>query len=69
MAGFGNLERLTDSDFSPIDNPTMDALISLIVQVFFCYRIWTLNKRALWVCLLIAIVRMLATFQPYCRYY
>jgi len=70
MAGFGNLERLTDSDFSPIDNPTMDALISLIVQVFFCYRIWTLNKRALWICLLIAIVRLLlATFQPYCRYY
>jgi hypothetical protein len=39
MTGFGNLERLTDSNFSPIDNPTMAAFISLIVQVFFCYRI------------------------------
>jgi hypothetical protein len=70
IAGFGNVERLKDSNFSPIDSPTIDAFISLIVQGFFCYRIWTLNKRALWICLLIAIVRMLlATFQPYCCYY
>jgi len=59
MAGFGNLERLNDSNFSAIDSPTMDAFISLIVQGFFCYRIWTLNKRALWICLLIAVVRVL----------
>ena len=59
MAGFGNIERLKDSNFSPIDSPTIDAFISLIVQGFFCYRIWSLNKRALWICLLIAIVRIL----------
>jgi hypothetical protein len=59
MAGFGNLERLNDSKFSPIDSPTIDAFISLIVQGFFCYRIWTLNKRTLWICLLIAVVRVL----------
>jgi len=56
MAGFGNIERLKDSNFSPIDSPTIDAFISLIVQGFFCYRIWTLNKRALWICLLIAVL-------------
>lgn len=56
MAGFGNLERLNDSNFSAIDSPTIDAFISLIVQGFFCYRIWTLNKRALWICLLIAVL-------------
>jgi len=56
MAGFGNVERLKDSNFSPIDSPTIDAFISLIVQGFFCYRIWTLNKRALWICLLIAVL-------------
>jgi len=56
MAGFGNLERLNDSNFSAIDSPTIDAFISLIVQGFYCYRIWTLNKRALWICLLIAVL-------------
>jgi hypothetical protein len=56
MAGFGNLELLKKSNFSPIDSPTIDAFISLIVQGFFAYRIWTLNKRALWLCLLIVVV-------------
>jgi hypothetical protein len=65
MAGFGDVERLKDSNFSPIDSPTIDAFISLIVQGFFCYRIWTLNKRALWICLLIAVVRILLSISPY----
>jgi len=56
MAGFGNLDRLDNSNFSAIDSPTIDAFISLIVQGFFCYRIWSLNKQALWICLLIAIL-------------
>jgi len=59
MAGFGNLEGLNNSNFSAIDSPTIDAFISLIVQGFFCYRIWSLNKRTLWICLLIAVVRIL----------
>jgi hypothetical protein len=57
IAGFGDMERLKNSRFSPIDTPTIDAFISLIVQGFFCYRIWTLNKRMLWLCVIIAIVR------------
>ena len=56
MAGFGNLDRLRNSRFSAIDSPTIDAFISLIVQGFFCYRIWTLNKRMWWLCLIIAVV-------------
>jgi hypothetical protein len=35
----------------------MDSIISLVVQEYFCYRIWTLNKRLLWPCVLIAMVR------------
>ncbi|KAH9956591.1 hypothetical protein BC827DRAFT_744000 [Russula dissimulans] len=54
MAGFGDFDGLKKSRFSPIDIPTMDAFISLIVQVFFGYRIWTLNKRLWWLCLIIA---------------
>ncbi|KAH9978389.1 hypothetical protein BJV74DRAFT_780687, partial [Russula compacta] len=57
MTGFGNLESLRNSNFAPIDSPTIDAFISLIVQVFFCYRIWTLNNRTLWLPLLIVVVR------------
>jgi hypothetical protein len=65
MAGFGDVEHLKDSNFSPIDSPTVDAFISLIVQGFFCYRIWTLNKRALWICLSIVVVRIL--LSTFCR--
>jgi len=56
MAGFGDLERLKKSNFSPIDSPTIDGVISLIIQGFFAYRIWTLNKRALWLSLLIIVL-------------
>ena len=63
MAGFGDFEGLKKSRFSPIDTPTMDGFISLIVQVFFCYRIWTLNKRLWWLCVVIAAVSLtLLTF-------
>jgi len=56
MVGFGDFEGLKKSRYSPIDAPTMDAFISLIVQVFFCYRIWTLSKRLWWLCIVIVVV-------------
>jgi hypothetical protein len=34
----------------------MDAFISLIVQVFFCCRIWTLSKRLWWFCIILVVV-------------
>ncbi|KAH9166915.1 hypothetical protein EDB89DRAFT_1810293, partial [Lactarius sanguifluus] len=37
--GFGDAERLAHSHFSPIDSPIMTAVISLIVQGYFCFRI------------------------------
>ncbi|KAH8984017.1 hypothetical protein EDB92DRAFT_1951079 [Lactarius akahatsu] len=52
--GFGNVERLARSHFSSIDSPVMRAVISLIVQGYFCYRIWVLNKRSSWICWVIA---------------
>jgi hypothetical protein len=50
------VEHLKSSHFAPIDIAIMDAIISLAVQEYFCYRIWTLNKRLLWPCIIIAIV-------------
>ncbi|KAF8470498.1 hypothetical protein DFH94DRAFT_637689, partial [Russula ochroleuca] len=62
-AGFDDIDRLRNhNNFSAIDSPTMDAPISLIVQGFYCYRIWTLNKRLWWLCSVIAIVRVLSSF-------
>src|SRR6266853_1765566 len=57
VAGFGDMNRLANNHFSAIDGPTLDTPISLIVQGFYCYRIWTLNKRWWWLCVVIAIVR------------
>ncbi|KAN0107048.1 hypothetical protein V8E52_010556 [Russula decolorans] len=56
IVGFGDLEGLKKSRFSPIDVPIMDAFISLIVQVFFCYRIWTLSKRLWWLCIVVVVL-------------
>jgi len=65
IEGFGDVERLKDSHFAPIDIAIIDAIISLIVQEYFCYRIWTLNnKRQSWFCLFIAVVRSLLTSPP-----
>ncbi|KAH8981153.1 hypothetical protein EDB92DRAFT_1953369 [Lactarius akahatsu] len=55
VEGFGDVERLKRSHFSPIDSPITTTVISFIVQGYFCYRIWLLNKRSLWICLIIAI--------------
>ncbi|KAH9066228.1 hypothetical protein EDB87DRAFT_697742 [Lactarius vividus] len=55
IAGFGNVERFAHSHFAPIDIAIINAIISLVVQGYFCYRIWVLNKRSLWLCGVIAI--------------
>lgn len=54
LTGFGDVERLKSSHYAPVDIAIMDAIISLIVQEYFCYRIWTLNRRP-WFCLIIAV--------------
>ncbi|KAI9467405.1 hypothetical protein BJY52DRAFT_67195 [Lactarius psammicola] len=57
VAGYGNVERLGHSHFSPIDTPIMTGAISLVVQGYYCYRIWILmNKRpSSWICWIIAV--------------
>ncbi|KAH9071035.1 hypothetical protein EDB83DRAFT_2517615 [Lactarius deliciosus] len=40
IADFGNVERLAHSHFAPIDIAIINAIISLVVQGYFCYRIW-----------------------------
>jgi len=61
IQGFGNVEQLKDSHYAPIDIPIIDSIISLIVQEYFCYRIWTLNKRLAWFCIVIAVVTVIGS--------
>ncbi|KAH9019122.1 hypothetical protein EDB85DRAFT_2154020 [Lactarius pseudohatsudake] len=55
VTGFGNVERLGNSHFTPINDPIMTAVSSLAVQGYFCYRIWVLMNRRSWICWIIAV--------------
>ena len=48
--------HLRNSHFAPIDIPIMTAVSSFVVQGYFCYRIWMLNKKMLWFCCIIFVV-------------
>ncbi|KAH8980253.1 hypothetical protein EDB86DRAFT_2835432 [Lactarius hatsudake] len=54
VEGFGNV-HLGDSHFAPVDNPIITAVISLVVQGYFCHRIWVLSRRSSWICWIIAV--------------
>ncbi|KAI9441826.1 hypothetical protein H4582DRAFT_1420289 [Lactarius indigo] len=56
VAGFGNVEHLRNSHLAPINVPVLTAVISFIVQGYFCYRIWVLKSRSSWICGIIATV-------------
>ncbi|KAH9173509.1 hypothetical protein EDB89DRAFT_700075 [Lactarius sanguifluus] len=63
IAGFGNVERLAHSHFAPIDIAIINAITSLVVQGYFCYRIWVLNKRSLWSRWLCGVIAVCAVTQ------
>ncbi|KAJ7510693.1 hypothetical protein B0H11DRAFT_1031544 [Mycena galericulata] len=42
--GFGNMDRLNDTFLNSWDVPLLDSVISLVVQVFYCWRILALRK-------------------------
>jgi hypothetical protein len=51
IAGFGNVERLGHSHFAPEDLSIVGTVISIVVQGYFCYRIWVMkNKRFSFIC-------------------
>ncbi|KAI9457790.1 hypothetical protein BJY52DRAFT_455361 [Lactarius psammicola] len=60
VTGFGDVERLRNSHFGPIDIPIMNGVTSLIVQGYFCYRIWIIMNRrsSSWICWIIAVAAM-----------
>ncbi|KAG6910311.1 hypothetical protein DXG01_011708 [Tephrocybe rancida] len=58
-AGFGNLARIQNPLTSPINTPFMGSIMALVVQLFFCYRIFIINRSAWWWCLLIGAVSII----------
>ena len=55
ISGFGDFERLTNSHYAPIAIPIITGIISFIVQMYFCHRIWTLTRNV-WLCTAIIVV-------------
>ncbi|KAH9952894.1 hypothetical protein BC827DRAFT_208033 [Russula dissimulans] len=52
--GFGNLDRLSNPYVFVFQVAIVGAIISMVVQCFFAYRIWTFNRGgSLWLCLMI----------------
>jgi len=62
-SGFGNVLRLANPYFSAFDSPLMDGVISLVVQWYFCYRIWLLSNKSWY---LPAFIGAVAVMQAAC---
>jgi len=56
-AGYGDMRVLIDPFISPLDVPILDGLLAFIVQSFFCWRIWVLQK-SIWLPILVVLVSM-----------
>ncbi|KAI0059127.1 hypothetical protein BV25DRAFT_1829454 [Artomyces pyxidatus] len=55
-SGFGNFARLEKPYLSSFDTPFMGSLVALIIQSFFCYRIWVLKRSFSGLALVIGLV-------------
>ncbi|KAJ7910613.1 hypothetical protein B0H13DRAFT_599752 [Mycena leptocephala] len=55
-SGFGNLIQFSQAHISPFYTPIMGSVIALMIQLFFCYRIWVIKKSALILSIVIAVI-------------
>ena len=56
--GFGSILALDKIQLSSVDTPMMGAFVAAAVQMFYCYRIYTINKKAWWISVIVALVRL-----------
>lgn len=63
-AGFGDIVKFGQARFSPFYTPFMGSIITLAVQLFFCYRISVFRSSAMWWSFLIAAVRARDPYIP-----
>jgi len=60
-SGFGNVVSLNDVQLSPVDTAMMSAFVAAAVQMFYCYRIYMINKKAWWVSVIVALLALVQT--------
>ncbi|KAJ6571731.1 hypothetical protein B0H19DRAFT_1255670 [Mycena capillaripes] len=58
-SGFGNLIQFSQAHISPFYTPIGGSILALIIQLFFCYRIWIIKKSALPLSIAIAIISVI----------
>ena len=56
--GFGSILALGNVQLSTVDTPMIGAFVAAAVQMFYCYRIYTINKKAWWISVFVALVRL-----------
>jgi hypothetical protein len=57
-SGFGSILALGNIELSAVDTPMLGAFVAAAVQMFYCYRIYTINKKAWGVSVVVALVRV-----------
>ncbi|KAJ7057815.1 hypothetical protein C8F01DRAFT_1256431 [Mycena amicta] len=57
--GFGDLIEFSKPLISPAYTPIIGSLMALVVQVFFCYRIYIIKRQALPFCIFISVVSLM----------
>ena len=55
IEGFGDFGSFRGTHYTVIDIGLMGTVIAFMVQMYFCYRIWTLTKNV-WLCAVITVV-------------
>jgi hypothetical protein len=55
-AGFGDILNFAKPRISPFYTPILGSVMALVVQVFFCYRIYIIKPAARWFCIFISLV-------------
>jgi len=55
---FGDIGILATPGLGAIDTPMMGSITAFVVQIFFCYRIWIINRAAWWFSALVGFVSL-----------
>ncbi|KAJ6631128.1 hypothetical protein B0H10DRAFT_708496 [Mycena sp. CBHHK59/15] len=58
-SGFGNIIQFSQAHISPFYTPIMGSIIALMIQLFFCYRIWIIKSSALFLSIAIAVISLI----------
>jgi len=57
-AGFGSIAALGEIELSAVDTPMLGAFVAAFVQMFYCYRIYTINKMASGIAVVVALLAL-----------